>query len=255
MTRGKWIFVALFGAGLLASGGARAELIDRGGGLLYDSVLNVTWLQDASYARTSGYDADGRMTWDEANAWAANLVYHDSVRNYDYTDWRLPTIGPVNGVSWNYAISNDGSTDHTFNNTSPRAELAYMYYVNLGLKGAHSPSGTAQADFGIFRDGTQGGQADVGLVRNLQSDGYWYGTSFEPNPTTWAWFADYWGAGYQQALPVETRMQGWAVRAGDVVVPVPPGGDYAPPIPEPETHAMLLCGLGLLAVMRARRRR
>jgi hypothetical protein len=39
-----------------------AALWDRGGGLIYDDVLNITWLQDANYAKTSGYDADGRMT-------------------------------------------------------------------------------------------------------------------------------------------------------------------------------------------------
>jgi hypothetical protein len=37
-------------------------LIDRGGGLIYDTDLNVTWLADANYAQTSGYDADGFMT-------------------------------------------------------------------------------------------------------------------------------------------------------------------------------------------------
>ena len=40
---------------LSASTGAHASLIDRGNGLLYDNVLNVTWLQDANYAHTSGY--------------------------------------------------------------------------------------------------------------------------------------------------------------------------------------------------------
>jgi len=50
-------------AGIALSGAAQATLIDRGGGLIYDDVLNITWLQDANYAMTSGYDADGRMNW------------------------------------------------------------------------------------------------------------------------------------------------------------------------------------------------
>ena len=33
---------------------ACSELIDRGGGLIYDTELNITWLQDANYAFTSG---------------------------------------------------------------------------------------------------------------------------------------------------------------------------------------------------------
>lgn len=49
------------------SGGASASLIDRGGGLIYDSTKNNTWLQDANYAKTSGFDADGKMYWADAS--------------------------------------------------------------------------------------------------------------------------------------------------------------------------------------------
>jgi|RifCSPlowO2_12_1023861.scaffolds.fasta_scaffold474522_1 hypothetical protein len=35
---------------LLIAGRAQATLIDRGGGLIYDNVLNITWLQNANYA-------------------------------------------------------------------------------------------------------------------------------------------------------------------------------------------------------------
>ena len=28
----------------------------------YDTVLDITWLADANYVQTSGYDADGKMT-------------------------------------------------------------------------------------------------------------------------------------------------------------------------------------------------
>jgi len=66
-----------------------AVLIDRGRGMIYSTELNVTWLQDANYAQTSGYDADGLMTWGEAMAWAANLSYGG------YSDWRLPTYDPA----------------------------------------------------------------------------------------------------------------------------------------------------------------
>ena len=45
---------------------ANAALVDRGGGLIYDTDLNITWLADANYAYTSGYDTqdatDGLMT-------------------------------------------------------------------------------------------------------------------------------------------------------------------------------------------------
>ena len=69
---------------LLLSFNATAALYDRGNGLIYDDVLDITWLQDANYAQTSGYDSDGAMTWNDANNWALNLTYEG------YSDWRLP---------------------------------------------------------------------------------------------------------------------------------------------------------------------
>ena len=52
-----------------------------------------------------------------------------------------------------------------------------MYYVNLGLKGFYSPTEDIQPDFGVFGDGTIGGQKDVSPVKNLQSASYWSGTN------------------------------------------------------------------------------
>jgi hypothetical protein len=46
---------------LMATSGAEAALVERlGGKAIYDDVANLTWLQDANYAQTSGYDDDGR---------------------------------------------------------------------------------------------------------------------------------------------------------------------------------------------------
>lgn len=94
MSISKKIALVLLSAGVLISGVAQATLLDRGGGLLYDDVLNVTWLQDANYAKTSGYDADGQMSWGVAKIWASNLVFHDAVRSIDFDDWRLARNSP-----------------------------------------------------------------------------------------------------------------------------------------------------------------
>jgi hypothetical protein len=119
------------------AGGAQAALIDRGNGMIYDDVLDVTWLQDANYAKTSGHDTDGLMTWSEATTWAANLVYGG------YDDWRLPTVTPVAGGSvFNTSFSLAGTTDYGYNISAPgttyasstASELAYMFYNNLGAK-------------------------------------------------------------------------------------------------------------------------
>ncbi len=65
-------------------GPANSALIDREGGLIYDTVLDITWLQNANY---SGGTA---MNWYQAMAWADNLEYYDSVRDVTWTEWRLP---------------------------------------------------------------------------------------------------------------------------------------------------------------------
>ncbi len=62
---------------VLASTAANAALIDRGGGLIYDSDQDLTWVQNATLS--------GRVNWNEAAAWA------DSLEFGGLTDWRLPT--------------------------------------------------------------------------------------------------------------------------------------------------------------------
>ncbi|HBH62297.1 MAG TPA: hypothetical protein DDX85_11295 [Nitrospiraceae bacterium] len=54
-----------------------AALNDRGGGLIYDDVLDITWMQDANYFGST-------MTWNDA----VNLVDNFVFQGYD--DWRLP---------------------------------------------------------------------------------------------------------------------------------------------------------------------
>ena len=75
---------------LFFSSTAWAELIDRGGGLIYDSTWDITWLQDANYAVTSGFDSDGKMDWNIAMSWTSGLEYYDSVRDVTWSNWRLP---------------------------------------------------------------------------------------------------------------------------------------------------------------------
>ena len=52
-----------------------AELIDRGGGLIYDDILNITWLHDFNYAFTSNYTNDPYMDFFEARTWALRFEY------------------------------------------------------------------------------------------------------------------------------------------------------------------------------------
>lgn len=244
----KIIRVLTAGALALCMGSAQAALFDRGGGLLYDDVLNVTWLQDANYAETSGYCSVsgncayswGVMTAAQANTWASNLVYHDSANGQDYVGWQLASNSPVKGSTWNINYSADGSTDDGYNITSPNSMLSYMYYVNLGLKGAVAPNGWSQFNYGVLGTGGIGGEHNIGLVKNLYSYDYWSGSVYaEENP--WYFSTRY---GFQSYDASGNLKFAWAVQMGDIAA-----------VPEPETYAVLLAGLGLIGVSARRNKR
>lgn len=228
---------------------ANATLWDRGGGLIYDDVLNITWLQNTYYAATELTDArrdaiisavgsvdghtlvesdfiksdgeyTGLMSWWGALAWVDQLEYYDSVRGVTYDDWRLPRILPVDGLNLNYDMSYDGSTDFGFNISAPgtvyagstSSEMAYMYYNNLGNVGMYDTDGTR-------RPAGEYGLKNTGPFDNLRH-GYW--SSTEDSLAGHVLFF-YFTSGRQTratktAFPVGT----WAVRDGDV-----------PPVPNP----------------------
>jgi hypothetical protein len=79
LTQSLFIAVAL-----LAPQPAHADLIDLKNGMIYDTVQNLTWLQDPLYARTSGAHPTGQMTYAEGVAWTADLVFGG------FDDWRMP---------------------------------------------------------------------------------------------------------------------------------------------------------------------
>jgi hypothetical protein len=206
----------------------RAELFDRGGGLIYDDVLDITWLQDADYAKTSGYDADGKMTWPEALAFVEGLVYEG------YDDWRLPTLAPINGAFLQPNLTNNGSSDLGFAKTTtdfatdggwrdadgnPVSEMGHMYYVNLGNRGLCLPKDddpascfTIQTGWGLnnvsFVDGESG--LTVG-IHNLQRKFYWTEQPFDAGI---AWDFNF-VHGHQIIDPVIRRLHVWPVRDGD----------------------------------------
>lgn len=207
---------------LILSGTAQAVLIDRGGGLIYDTDRNITWLADANYARTSGYDADGRMTWSSATTWVSNLSYYDSVRNVTWDDWRLPTtLQPDPTCSYQSGGFSSG-------NYCSGSELGHMFYSELGV-----PAGY------VFSASTD---PDVALFTNIQSS--------NTNPYYWsqeyvssiAWAFNFYN-GHQTTLSKSGTQYVWAVRDGDVgasVVPVP--------------AAVWLFGSGLLGLIGVARR-
>jgi len=167
---------------------AHAMLIDRGGGLIYDTDLNITWLQDANYSITSGYDpgnmtyppSSGYMTWDEAMTWAENLVYQG------YDDWRLPT---------------------TYNQTQAwdnlDSEMGHLFYVEL--------EGTK------FQNINNSGDPDLSLFYNL-SWAYWTNVEYSGNISKAINFNFL--DGRQNISDKNSPRYVWAVRSGDSA-PIP----------------------------------
>jgi hypothetical protein len=261
---------------LLISGGgwAQAALIDRGNGMIYDTVLNVTWLQDVTYARTSGADADGVFNFADANNWANSLVYGG------YTDWRLPTLSPVNGSSFSSVDAGarfNGSSDYGFNIAFPGNgpgdppgvnpgftgnELAYMFNINLGNFGEFKVDGSPRpgvegVDWGLvntsFIDALTG--RTVSFLNLRYEDvfsGMW--TNTEVN-SQYAWA--YLFRGFNDAAFKPYWAGAWAVRDGDVIAVEPPpdnGGGDPGTIPVPATVALLMSLLpGMWLASRRRR--
>ena len=186
---------------------ANAALVDRGGGLIYDSNLNITWLQDANYANTSGHDADGRMSWDDANAWAGSLSIYDPVRDVAWDDWRLPSMD-VDGSGFDSTpvICDPDKPGPVASELECRDnEYGYMFYQN-GVSGSASP----------------------GLFTNFSNPyGYWSSTDDTSDLTTpdssLAWHYSV-SSGDLSISDKSWEWYAWAVHDGDIglsPVPVP----------------------------------
>ena len=166
--------------------------------------------------------SSGAMTWDNANAWASSLNVGG------VTGWRLPTMTvayPDRNLSY------DGSTALGFNVSGGSSEMASLFFDTLGNRSMANTSGGLQVGSGL---------TNTGGFQHLQSHYYWLGTETTSAPDG-AWYFGT-GDGYQSAGTKSYGLYAMAVRTGDVA-----------PVPEPETYAMLLVGLGLIGAVARRR--
>jgi hypothetical protein len=91
-----------------------------GGAAYYDDVQDITWLADASYALTSGYDTDVHMSWNDAQTFIATV----NAANYlGVSTWRLPSMD-VNGDAYLVFCSQAAEAECL------DTELGYMGFVN-----------------------------------------------------------------------------------------------------------------------------
>lgn len=252
------------GSLLAFAGGAQAALQGRdvdgvaanGYEAFYDTVLNITWLADANYAKTSGFDSDGAMTWDKAMSWVGSLSFQG------ITGWRLPHFEPLNGVSIVYyspilADAYNGHIDSGFNITSPKNELAYMYYVNLQLQGAMSPEGVFQMGVGFSPSGVQPVPDVPGAhFVNLQSNMYWTNVRDQDEfQKSWGFWTSSFVSGASGRDYRYNDHYAWAVHDGDPFkVTSPVGGPTpTPAVDEPGSAWLMLAGLGVSTFLMRRR--
>ena len=166
--------------GLAVSGSAKATLIDRGSGLIYDSDQDITWLKNANLAGTT-------FNWQGAVDWADDLVFGG------FDDWRLPiTVQPDTTCSGQVTYS--GFPTQGFGVGCTGSEMGRLFNVD----------GISSASQGLFTD-VQSGQW------------YWSGTLFAPDPDNGAWnflfdLGDQSTGGKAGAVNFA-----WAVRPGDVL--------------------------------------
>ena len=228
---------------VLASGSAHAALEGRDldGNLAtfeayYDTDLDVTWLADANYAQTSGYDADGQMTWATADTWAANLSFFNPLTNQIYSDWRLPTTTDTGTIGCDFAYS---GTDCGYNVDPASSEMAHLYFVTLGNQSYYTTTGAVS---GAYAGGVNPTSTldNVGPFTNFQSYYYWSGTEFAPS-TSGAWLFRTYDGG-QNSSSKASSFYALAVSPGDVAA-----------VPEAETYALMLAGLGLIGLRAGRR--
>ena len=185
------------------------------GAAYYDTILDITWLADANYAETTGFDDDGFMSWEDANTWVSGLDIKG------ITGWRLPTLSPINGVSFNTSFSNNATTDGNYADSegwvgptgSPVSELGYLYYVTLGNIGWCTPddanpiSCEEQTGWDITNTGPFSN-----LNTSLVNGHYW--TDKEIDSFT-AWSFGFSGGAQIGGLKGDT-FKGWVVHDGDI---------------------------------------
>jgi hypothetical protein len=191
----------------------------------YDTVLHITWLADANLAKSNtfgvdGIRSDGSMSWSTASNWILAMNAAGGTGYLGFNDWRLPTVSPIDDISFNMILSSNATTDNGTaaattdgsdggwrdSGNSPVSEMGHMYYVSLGNLGFCDPSSpwcVTQVGWGL---------ANTGPFTNLVDRGYWFGTELDSSRV---WFFYFW-QGVQTPNDNFNEILAWAVRDGDV---------------------------------------
>lgn len=208
-----------------------AALIDRGGGLIYDDVQNITWLQNSNFGAGSAYDngvstSDGLMSWGNAVLWASNLNYYDSVRDVVWSDWRLPATPQPDATC---GSQRNGVPPQGYGYNCTGSEMGYLNNV-----------------YGI-KPNAPGPFTNLPTAPGLSN--YWSATEYAPSSSLYAWEYYFYDGGPNSLAGGQQGWEGkvvgnfaWAVRGGDVAV-----------VPAPATLPLLATGL-CIGLARLRKR-
>ena len=187
----------------------------------YDTLQDITWMADANYAITSGYDADGKMNLADAYSYIDFL----NVSNHlGENSWRLPIAYDTGSPGCDY--SNSGGTDCGFFVDENFSELAHLHYVTLG--GLSGPLGGFNCgepvgcltNTGPFQNFYQG---EIRPVDYVYDEIYYWSTSVPELGGSGSWYYLF-SAGAQLDGSARNEFRVLAVMDGDIgasVVPVP----------------------------------
>lgn len=201
----------------------------------YDTALDISWLADANPI--------GKVSYADATSWVSAL----SVGGV--TGWTLPTIN-IDTCQTDSSFWNGGGVCG-YGVIASTSDMAHMNLVTLGNASYSGYVDTYGNGPGI-PDGTNL-LSNTGPFTGLQGYGYWFSQDYSVNPYNTSQTEDLgwrysFHAGRQDPISKDDGLYVWAVHAGDV-------GLLVTAVPEPESYAMMLAGLGAMGLIASRRRR
>jgi len=176
---------------------------------VYDDVLAITWLADSNYAKTSGFDSDGKVALQKAKDWANDLTYSG------FSAWRLPT-GALYDATCEYQPSSQHTGNYSYGLGCNNSELGNLFYSSLSGQSGISILEESNSDISYFAGITQADPSyllDISLPQAAGGDTF----NFYIGPTGIGAGATWYGSPHNEHKV-------WLVHDGDIgaaVVPIP----------------------------------